>query len=300
MANNKKFSGLGKGLGSLIPSGNSHIQSSPGQPRESVFYIETGKIKPNPDQPRRTFDQEGLQSLAASIKKYGVLQPLLVNKAEITSDHGLDVEYRIIAGERRWRAAQLASVPHVPVIVKDQFNEDPARLEIALIENVQREDLNPLEEGVAYKRLISEFNLTQKEVAEKVSKSREVIANALRLLDLPSDMQESLRVGKLSRTQARTLLSFKDHPDKQREVYAQILEGKMSVRDIEKEAKSVKSDGGANKNKERENRFKELENNLTNAVKAPVRIVSGASGGSVVMRFKDLEGLNKIVEAILD
>src|SRR3989344_4775374 len=182
----KKFFGLGKGLGSLIPASR---MVKPESPKENVFYVEINKIKPNSEQPRRDFDEKGIEELAKSIKKYGVLQPLLVSKVETETLRGLDVSYSLIAGERRLRAAREAGLPHVPVIIRDDFDEDRTKLEVALIENVQRKDLNPIEEAEAYNRFSKEFGLTQKEIAEKVSKSREVVANAIRLLGLPKDIK---------------------------------------------------------------------------------------------------------------
>lgn len=203
----KKLFGLGKGLGSLIPTG---VKMEPSMQKDSVFYVEIAKIEANPDQPRHDFEKGPLEELSKSIRKYGVLQPLLVSKVEVSSPKGLDVSYKLIAGERRLRAARMAGLPHVPVIIRDDFEKDKERLEVALIENVQREDLNPLEEADAYHRLAKEFGLTQQEIANKVSKSREVVANAIRLLNLPDDIKESLRAGKISRAHARALLAFND------------------------------------------------------------------------------------------
>ena len=211
----KKLSGLGKGLSSLIPSGNKNTK--PSEARESVFYVETHKIKPNPKQPRKDFEKSSLEDLAASIKKYGILQPLLVSKEERDTQRGLEVQYELVAGERRWRAARLLNLPQVPVIIKDYLGEDKLKLELALVENLQREDLNAMEEAEAFARLQKDFNLTQKEVGERVGKSREAVANSVRLLELPSDIKESLRAGKIYRSHARALLAFKNE-SKQREI----------------------------------------------------------------------------------
>lgn len=300
----KKFFGLGKGLNSLIPE--KHIRVSvPAVPagrqskQDSVFYIETHKIVPNPDQPRRDFDKESLSELAASIKKFGILQPLLASKVEKPMTNGIDFEYQLLAGERRLRAAQLLGLPHVPVIVNDSFDNDRKRLEAAMIENIQREDLNPLEEAVAYKRFADEFGLTQNQIAEKVSKSREVITNAMRLLTLPSDIQESIRAGKVTHTQARSLLMFKDR-EKQKQMYQAILSGAVSVRDMEAEARSVKANAGNSSAKKTESKFRDLESNLAKSIGAPVLIQSGANGGKITIRFATLEDLNKIAKTILD
>jgi len=297
MSNTKKFFGLGKGLGSLIPDGKA-MQPDPTARKENVFYVEVSKIDANPDQPRHDFDQNALKELSASIRKYGVLQPLLVSKVETVSPKGLEVAYNLIAGERRLRAAKMAGLPHVPVIIRDDFKKDKDRLEVALIENIQREDLNPLEEAEAYARLSKEFGLTQREIAEKVSKSREVVTNTIRLLSLPDDIREALREGKLSRTHARALLAFTNETQ-QREMYQQILDGGMNARDVESAASAAK---GLNRPKKpSEGKFVELERNFAETLGTTVRIEgSPASGGKIVIKFASLEDLNKIAKTIID
>lgn len=287
--------GLGRGLESLIPAKTNRVTP---KIQDNVFYIEINKIRPNSNQPRQDFDKEGLKELASSIKKYGILQPLLVSKTEQETERGLDVSYEIIAGERRWRAAKIAGLPHVPAIVKDNFDENRLKLEVALVENLQREDLNPLEEAEAYARLASEFKLTQKDIASKVGKSREVVANAVRLIGLPADIKAALRVGKISRTHARALLSFKDE-SKQREMYKQILGGNFAVRDLEGAAKKHRASNstvpvGASQ------RFDDLQQNLSKNLGTMVFIKAGASGGNIVIKFSNLEELNKIAKTILD
>lgn len=292
----KKLFGLGRGLESLIPAKNT-VKITP-KVHENVFYVEINKIRPNPEQPRKDFDREGLNELATSIKKFGILQPLLVSKVEIENDRGLDVQYELIAGERRWRAAQLCNLPHVPVIVKDNFDEKRAKLEVALVENLQREDLNAMEEADAYGQLAAEFKLTQKEIAAKVGKSREVVANTVRLLDLPADVKEAIRSGRITRTHARALLSFKDEA-KRREMFKQILSGNFAVRDLESAARDYSA---AKKSAvvAVSPRFEELQKNLTKNLGTIVFIRSGASGGNIVIKFSNLEELNKIVKTILD
>jgi len=289
----KKLFGLGKGLNSLIPSGNKNIR--PSEARESVFYVETHKIKPNPKQPRKDFDKKGLEDLAGSIKKYGILQPILVAKEESDTPRGLDVQYLLLAGERRWRAARLLNLPQVPVIIKDSVGDEKIKLELALVENLQREDLNAMEESEAFGRLQKDFNLTQKEVGERVGKSREAVANSIRLLELPSDIKESLRAGKISRTHARALLAFKDE-GKQREIYKQILSGKL----VTKETEQVAAEHSGKKNKKTDGRFKELEKNLSGTLGTLVFVKNSDKGGRIVIKFADLEELNKIVKNILD
>ena len=295
---NKKFFGLGKGLGSLIPEGAKAMQPNSQNQKENVFYVEVGKIEANPDQPRQDFDGDALKELSLSIRKYGVLQPLLVSKIETASAKGMDVSYRLIAGERRLRASRMAGLPHVPVIIRDDFRHERDRLEVALIENVQREDLNPLEEAEAYAKLSKDFGLTQKEIAEKVGKSREVIANTIRLMNLPKDIQDSLRAGKIAQASARALLAFSD-PVKQRQVYESILAGGVSSRDVETAASVNKP--ATKRPRLSEGKFIELEKNLADTLGTHVSIQGAvASGGRIVIKFASLEDLNKIAKVIVD
>ena len=277
----KKLFGLGKGLNSLIPD-SKHI--TPEIKKDSVFYVEINKVKP--------------KELAKSIRKYGVLQPLLVSKVEEESNRGMDVYYQLIAGERRLRAAKLAGLPNIPVIIREDLSPEGVdkrtSLEVALTENVQRTDLNPIEEAEAYGRLSKEFGLTQKEIADKVSKSREVVANAIRLLGLPKDIRDSLRSGKLSRAHARALLSFSDE-SKQREMYQQILAGGVSSKEVE----SIASRTSA-KSSKTERKFYELEKNLAETLKTPVLIHSTDKGGKIIIRFATLQDLNQIAKSIID
>ncbi|PJE51330.1 MAG: hypothetical protein COV29_01075 [Candidatus Yanofskybacteria bacterium CG10_big_fil_rev_8_21_14_0_10_36_16] len=294
----KKMFGLGRGLESLIAT---KTNRSVPQIQDNIFYIEISKIRPNENQPRTDFDKKSLEELAESIKKYGILQPLLVSKREVEKGRGIDVNYEIIAGERRWRASQIAGLPHVPVIVKDNFDQSKAKLEAALVENLQRENLNPMEEAEAYKRLADEFKLKQKEVAERVGKSREVVANAMRLAELPAEIKEAVRSGKISRTHARALLSFSE-PEKQKQMFKRILAGNFSTKDLEQHAKEEKVN--INKGNQSTNqvhpKFTELQDNLSGKLGTAVFVRSGASGGNITIKFSNLEELNNIVKVILD
>ena len=179
--------------------------NQPAKIKESVFWIELDKIKPNSMQPRREFDESALSELAQSIREYGVLQPIVITRKEIIgpdAQSGLAVEYELLAGERRLRASKLAGLSQIPAIIKEA-QPDKVNLEIALIENLQRADLNPIEKARAFKKLIDEFGMLQREVAEKVGKSREVVANTLRLLTLPEDMQQAVAVGKITEGHTR-------------------------------------------------------------------------------------------------
>lgn len=194
----------------------------------SETKVKLSLIEPNKDQPRKAFDEDALIELSESIKQYGVLQPLLVQKK--------DNYYEIIAGERRWRAAKLAGVKEVPVVIKDYSSQEV--MEIALIENIQREDLNPIEEAKAYQRLIKDYRLKQDEVAEKVSKSRAAITNSLRLLKLDERVQDMVMEGKISSGHARTIISIEDK-DKQYMIAQKIFDEKLSVREVEKLMKTL-------------------------------------------------------------
>ena len=230
-----KRKGLGRGLNTLIPSApipDAKMEDIAEMTKQKSEYPEMtlsiNEIEPNPDQPRNQFDEDSLQELADSIQQYGVLQPLLVKKK--------DGYYEIIAGERRWRAAKIAGVDKVPVIVRD-FDENEI-VEIALIENIQREDLSPIEEALAYQRLMKEHHLKQDQIAEKVSKSRAAITNSLRLLKLDPRVQDMLEEEMISTGHARALLAIHDG-DLQYEIAVKVFDEKLSVRDIEKMVKDL-------------------------------------------------------------
>ncbi|MBI2626365.1 MAG: ParB/RepB/Spo0J family partition protein [Candidatus Nealsonbacteria bacterium] len=217
---------FGKGLESLIPKKGDQKPAAIKQ--EPIFYIDIDKIKSNPYQPRKIFDQDGLRSLADSIKEHGILQPLLVSRMQ--KDSGGATEYQLVAGERRLLASKMAGLAQVPVIVRDPTEQE--KLEVALIENVQREDLNPMEKAEAYKRLQDEFKFLQKDIAHMVGKSRESVANTLRLLDLPIEIKEGLKEEKISEGHARAILAVQDL-QKQKNLFATVVRNGLSVRDAE-------------------------------------------------------------------
>lgn len=229
-----------KGLESLIPKkkpSQPSIQPQTSQ-KDFIFWIETSKIHPNPYQPRKEFDEEALNALSESIRKYGVLQPIIVHKLEKKSATGAaDAEYQIIAGERRWRASKLAGLKQMPVIIKSPNNRE--KLEIALIENVQRRNLNPIDKAEAFEQLRKEFNLLEKEIAQVAGVSREVVANSLRILTLPKDIVEALKKEKISEGHAKALLAVRDE-SLQKQIFHEILENNYSVRDVEKATKAGK------------------------------------------------------------
>ena len=227
-----KKSGLGKGLDALIPAGNKRtVEKKNSEPviiekvveKKGVETLKITEVEPNREQPRKNFNEDALLELADSIKQYGVIQPLIVQKK---ADH-----YEIIAGERRWRAAKMAGIKEIPVIIKDY--SDQQVMEISLIENIQREDLNPIEEAMAYKNLMEEFHLKQDEIAEKVSKSRTTVTNSMRLLKLDKRVQQMMIDDMISAGHARTLITIED-PDAQYNIATKIFDEKLSVRETEK------------------------------------------------------------------
>ena len=232
-----KKSGLGKGLDSLIPAPAAKKQTVNHSPekrqkeeekKEGEFFVKISKVEPNREQPRKSFDEDALQELADSIKQFGILQPLIVKKK--------DDYYEIVAGERRWRAAKIAGLKQVPVILKE-FNEQEI-VEISLIENIQRENLNPIEEAVAFKRLMEDFSLKQDEIAERVSKSRTAVTNSMRLLKLDKRVQQMVVDEMISTGHARALLSL-ENDELQYTVAQKIFDEKLSVRETEKLVKSI-------------------------------------------------------------
>ena len=233
-----KKSGVGKGLDTMIPVYPSRVKSSrdtdtvkPEPEKKNETIVKITEVEPNRDQPRKKFDEDSLLELSESIKQFGVLQPLLVQKRQ---DY-----YEIIAGERRWRAAKMAGLKEIPVIIKD-FT-DQQIVEISLIENIQREDLNPIEEALAYKRLLTEFHLKQDEVAERVSKSRTTVTNSMRLLKLDARVQQMLIDDMITTGHARALLAVEDG-ELQWKLATQIFDEKLSVRDVEKLMKSLQKE----------------------------------------------------------
>ena len=220
---------FGKGLESLIPKKTDNSQKPAAVRQEPIFYIDTEKIKSNPYQPRKDFDQEALKNLSDSIKEHGILQPLLVSRIP-QKESGGPTEYQLVAGERRLLASRMAGLSQVPVIVRDPTEQE--KLVVALIENVQREDLNALEKAEAYKKLQDEFKFFQKDIAKLVGKSREAVANTLRLLDLPQEIKEGLKEAKISEGHARAMLAVQD-PQKQMNLFAQVVRNGLNVRETE-------------------------------------------------------------------
>ena len=230
---------IGKGIESLIPK-KDFSQPEEKIRKDFIFWIEIEKIKPNPYQPRKEFDSEALSSLADSIKKYGMLQPIIANKIEKKTEKGVSSEYIIVAGERRFRASKLIGLKQVPVIIKEQTNRE--RLEVALIENVQRKNLNPIDRAEAFERLREEFGLLDKEIAKISGISREAVSNSLRILSLPEEAKKSLKEGIISEGHARALLGAKDIK-LIKELLEEIITNGYSVRETERRVRE--RNGGA-------------------------------------------------------
>ena len=266
--------GLGKGLDSLIPDKVGITETVEEEKKDEVM-VNINKVEPNREQPRKNFDEDALLELAESIKQFGVLQPLLVQDKE--------TYYEIVAGERRWRAAKLAGVKEIPIIVKNLTPQEI--VEISLIENIQREDLNPIEEAIAFKRLLTEFNLKQDEVAERVSKSRTTVTNSMRLLKLDEKVQQMLIDEMLTTGHARALLAIENH-EKQYTVAQKVFDEKLSVRETEKLVKKLaKANDSDSKKVEKEDedelkRLRVVYHDLEEKMKE-------ALGTKVVINYKD-------------
>ena len=295
-----KKKGLGKGLDSLIPDNKSMKSVTSEKTVESkedaaaksgVQVMKINEVEPNRDQPRKNFDEDALLELSDSIKQFGVLQPLLVRKRK---DY-----YEIIAGERRWRAAKLAGVKEVPVIEKEYTDQEI--LEIGLIENIQRENLNPIEEAIAYKRLLEEFNLKQDEVAERVSKSRTAVTNSMRLLKLSDKVQQMIIDDMISTGHARALLAI-DDPELQYTLANKIFDEKLSVRETEKLVKEIKNPKKPKEKKPVANSFiyQDLEEKMKSVFGTKVSIASKEKGkGKIEIEYYSDDELEHLFDMMM-
>jgi ParB family chromosome partitioning protein len=264
----------------------------------SIFWIDTDKIKPNPYQPRREFDEARLQDLADSIKQYGVLQPLTVSRVEVEKEGGgLVTEYELIAGERRLRASKLAGVSQVPVVIR---TGDTAimKLELAIIENLQREDLNAVDRARAFFRLASEFKFTHNEIAKKVGKSREYVSNSLRILTLPEEILNALSEGKISEGHTRPILMLADHPEEQLVLFKEIVYKKITVREAERLARKIAYDRVRKKEFMPDPEINELEEEFQEKLGTRVHIDRKELGGQIKIDFFSIEDLRTILDLI--
>jgi len=286
MANPKK-SGLGKGLDTLIPVNSEVKIEKETNLLKNEIYVRTSEVEPNRDQPRKSFNEDALMELSDSIKQFGIIQPLIVQKK--------DGYFEIIAGERRWRAAKLAGLKEVPVIVKEYSDEEV--MEIALIENIQREDLNPIEEAIAYKKLLKEYNLKQDEVAEKVSKSRVAITNSMRLLKLPEEVQQMIIEEIISSGHGRALLAIED---KEKQIYIanKVSDENLSVRETEKLVKAILNPKKIEKVEEKNSFiFENLERKIKSIMGTNVSINRKKDGkGKIEIEYYSNEELERLVD----
>jgi ParB family chromosome partitioning protein len=277
---------LGRGLGALISEDldRSILQED----SERVQKLLITDIVPTPDQPRREFDQTALKELASSIKQHGVVQPIIVVR------HGN--QYRIIAGERRWRAAQLAKQSHLPAIVRSMKQLE--EIELSLIENIQRVDLSPLEQALSVYKLQQQFNLALEDIAKKLGKAPSTISNLMRLLQLPDSAREALREGKISEGHARAILALKQWPDKQSELLHSILDNNWTVRQAEQFTVAAKQGADSTAAKGRTASETELTRNFGQKLGAKVRIKHTAKGGQLIIQFNSDDHLREIAEKL--
>ena len=291
-----KKSGLGKGLDALIPAGNKKAPvKKETEPviiekiveKKGVETLKITEVEPNREQPRKNFNEDALLELSDSIKQYGVIQPLIVQKK---GDH-----YEIIAGERRWRAAKMAGIKEIPVIIKDY--SDQQIMEISLIENIQREDLNPIEEAMAYKNLMEEFHLKQDEIAERVSKSRTAVTNSMRLLKLDKRVQQMMIDDMITAGHARTLITIED-PDVQYNIATKIFDEKLSVRETEKMVKFLQKPEIKRAKTEKINSFiyKDIEEKIKAILGTKVTVDHRSNNkGKISIEYYSNEELERIV-----
>lgn len=289
--------GLGKGIDSLIPNvvgeTKARKEESAADKKEkgaegAETMVKITMVEPNREQPRKNFDEDSLQELADSIKQFGLLQPILVQDRK---DH-----YEIIAGERRWRASRMAGLQEVPVIIRNYSEQEI--VEISLIENIQREDLNPIEEAQAYKRLLTEFHLKQDEVAERVSKSRAAVTNSVRLLKLSDEVQQMVIDDMISTGHARALLAVED-PEEQYNLAQKIFDEKLSVRDVEKLVKNLHKPAKTKKpdDKTLEAIYQDIEEKLKQRLSTKVTVTSkGEGAGKIEIEFYNHEDLDRLID----
>lgn len=287
--------GLGKGLDALIPSAVTEQKGKVKKKEQEILekpdsFVDINKVEPNREQPRKNFDEDALLELSESIKQFGLLQPILVQDR--------DTYYEIIAGERRWRAAKLAGLKEIPVIIR-KYSEQEI-VEISLIENIQREDLNAIEEAQAYKRLMTEFNLKQDEIAERVSKSRTAVTNSMRLLKLCDEVQQMIINDMISTGHARAIISI-ENPEEQYNLAQKIFDEKLSVREVEKYIKNLNK---PEKPKKKENKsleiiYQEKEEVLKQALSTKVSVTGKGNGsGKIEIEFFSHDDFDRLMDML--
>lgn len=289
--------GRSEGLAKAIPAVDSagSRREKPREAQESVFHIEVEKIKPNPQQPRRNFDEAGIRELAASIREFGLIQPIVVTKIEREVPTGTEVEYQLIAGERRLMAAKLLGLERIPAIVRN-VSLERERLELAVIENIQRADLNPIELARAYTRLQDEFRMTQREVASRIGKSREAVANTIRLLDLPSSVQEAVANGEISESHGRLLLAVSD-PSAQEKLFRDLVDRRFTTRELRAKVEAEKP-AKDRSDEDLPPDLKMLQEKLSSGLGAPVAIRKHGESGRITINFYSQEELENLVNRL--
>ncbi len=266
----------------------------------SIFWIETDKIRPNPYQPRREFEEGPLKDLADSIRQYGIMQPLTVSRVETEKpDGGLSVEYELIAGERRLRASKLAGLPHVPVIIR-KGDSDQTKLELAIIENLQRADLNPVERAKAFEQLVNQFHMQHGDIGKKVGRSREYVSNTLRILSLPEEIIFALGAGKITEGHTRPLLMLATRPEEQMVLFKEILTKKVNVREAEQAARSIAVERARKQKPTLTPELMQMESRLQTMLGERVHVEPEAIGGRITISFLTEEELKKIVAQLIE
>ncbi len=297
---------LGKGLQSLIPNKKIRpIAKDNKLPRiakrrsfnlikENVFNIEVNKIRPNPNQPRQEIELASLKELADSIKEHGILQPLILAKATKETLRGQDTEYYLIAGHRRLEAAKLLHFPHVPAIIRTVT--DQGKLELALVENLQREDLNPIEKARAFQRLHEEFDLSHTEIAQKVGKSRETVVNTIRLLNLPREIQVAVLANQVNEGHVRSLINIKD-AETQKSLLNGIIHDRLSMRQVEEKVRNLKT--SSVKKIIFDPEFRKIAQKIQDYLGCKVSLAKSGVGGKIIIRFVDRVGLKALMDKLL-
>jgi ParB family chromosome partitioning protein len=268
---------------------------------DAIFWIEVDKIKPNPYQPRREFDESRLRELADSIRQYGVLQPLVVTRREFEKeDGGIGVEYELISGERRLRASKLAGIKQIPSVIRTGEDDNRVKLELAIIENLQREDLNPVDRARAFGQLADEFGLKHGDIGKRVGRSREYVSNTIRLLALPQDILDAIATGKISEGHSRPILMLSDRPEEQIVLFKEVMYKKLTVRETEGIARRIAYDRVRKKEYFQDPEIAALEEKFTERLGTRVRIEKKDQGGKMVIDFfsnDDLRGILELVQA---
>jgi len=264
---------------------------------DSVFWVDVDRIQPNPYQPRKEFSEEGLKSLAESIRQYGVLQPLVVSRTEVEKpDGGLESVYELIAGERRLRASRLSGLRQIPVVIRHGDN-NLTKLELAIIENIQREDLNAIDRAKALQKLIDEFGISHAECAAKIGRSREYVSNSLRLLSLPEHMQDAIVGKEISEGHARPLMALNSRPEQRETLFKEIVLRRLNVRAAERIARSIAQERSHKYNR-KSAEMVELEKSLTQTLGTRVIIETNAEGGCLRIDFFSPDDLQQLVDTL--